>query len=382
MQNFTFYNPTKIIFGRDTISKIGKESYKYGKKALLVYGKGSIKNNGVYQQITESLNKSGIKWIEHSGVKPNPVLSHTLEGIKKARENNCDLIIAAGGGSVIDESKAIAAGIFYEGDIWDFFIGKARIQKSLPLITVLTIPATGSEMNNGFVITNEKTQEKFSAGSPFSFPKVSILDPKTTFTLPKEQTAYGACDAIVHLLEGFLTTQDNECEITDNLVFAIFRSIKNSTERILKEPQDYNARASMMWSATLALNGLQSLGYQKVEWPNHAIEHSLSAIYDIPHGLGLAIILPAYMRFIAKNGNNERINKLGKEIFSTNTIDKSIEAFEKWLSSIGLKTKLSEINIKENELNRIAKNSMGMIKLWGMNLSEKDVIEILKFALN
>lgn len=380
MNNFTFFNPTKIIFGKNKVGEIGYYASKYGKKALLVYGRNSIKTNGVYDTVIESLKKNNIEWIEHPGVKPNPILSHTIEGIKKARENKCEFVIAVGGGSVIDESKAIAAGFFYNGDVWDFFVNKAKIENALPVLTVLTIPATGSEMNSGFVITNEKTQQKYSAHSPFSFPKVSILDPQTTYTLPLEQSAYGASDAIAHLLEGYLTTNDFDCEITDNIVFAVFKSIKNSTERILKDPKDYNARASMMWSATLALNGLQSLGYKNVQWPNHAIEHSLSAIYDIPHGLGLAIIVPAYMKFMLKKGKTERIEKLGKEIFSVKDAKTACEEFEKWLKNIGLKTKLSEINIPEKDIPSITQNAMGMIKIWQMTYTEKDVMEILELA--
>jgi hypothetical protein len=379
MENFVFSNPVKIIFGKGAISKIGKESQKFGKKALLVYGKNSIKNNGVYDTIIESFKKNSIEWIEHPGVKPNPILSHTREGIEKARANNCELIVAAGGGSVIDESKAIAAGVNYKQDVWDFFIGKAQITESLPLLTVLTIPATGSEMNSGFVITNEETKQKYSAGSFFSFPKTSILDPQTTFTLPKEQTAYGASDAVAHLLEGYLTTKDQDCEITDNYVFSIFKTVKNSTERILSNPNDYNARASMMWAATLALNGMQSLGYKKVQWPNHAIEHSLSAIYDMPHGLGLAIILPAYMKY-SKNKIGERINKLGKEVFLANSEDEAIVRYENWLRNIGLKTKLSENSIFNKDFENIAENAMGLIKMWGMEINKKDVMAILKLA--
>lgn len=379
MENFVFSNPVKIIFGRDTISRIGKEASRYGRKALLVYGKNSIKNNGVYAKITESLSKNSIEWIEHSGVKPNPVISHVREGIKKARENSCDIIIAAGGGSVIDESKAIAAGLKYQGDVWDFFIGKAQINSALPLLTVLTIPATGSEMNSGFVVTNEETAQKYSSGSPFSFPKVSILDPETTFTLPKEQAAYGASDAAAHLLEGYLTTSDADSEITDNYVFAVFKTIIRSTERIMSNPLDYSARASMMWSAALALNGQQALGYKKISFPNHAIEHSLSAIYDIPHGLGLAIVIPAYMKN-SKDKIKERLEKLGREVFGVKTAEDAVKSYEKWLSSLGLNTRLSQNGISENDIEKLADNAMGLIKMWGMGLSKKEVMDILKLA--
>jgi len=380
MENFIFSNPVKIIFGKDTISRIGKESARYGKKALFVYGKNSLKKSGFYDKIIESLSKNSIECVEHPGVKPNPVISHVREGIKKAKENKCDFIIAAGGGSAIDESKAIATGYFYEGDVWDFFINKAKIDKALPLITILTIPATGSEMNSGFVITNEETAQKYSAHSPFSFPKVSILDPETTLTLPKEQSAYGASDAATHLLEGYLTTQNQDCEITDNYVFAVLKTIISSTERIMKDPQDYSARASMMWAASLALNGIQSLGYKKVQWPNHAIEHSLSALYDIPHGLGLAIILPAYMRHNIQR-ISQRIEKLGREIFKVKTAKETVREYEKWLTEkLQLKIRLSENGIPTSEFEKISQNAIELIRMWGMGLSKKEILDILKLA--
>ena len=200
MQNFIFHNPVRIIFGKGTIAKLGGEAAKAGKKALLVYGGGSIKKNGVYDAVTASLAESGVTVVEHPGVKPNPVLAHARDGVKKARENGCDMVIAAGGGSVIDEAKAIAAGAKYDGDIWDFFSGRARIKDALPIFTVLTLPATGSEMNQGCVITNEAAKQKFSAASPKLFPRVSILDPGTTMTLPASQVANGGVDALAHII--------------------------------------------------------------------------------------------------------------------------------------------------------------------------------------
>ncbi|MEW5951276.1 MAG: iron-containing alcohol dehydrogenase [Elusimicrobia bacterium] len=380
MENFAYSNPVKILFGKSMINRIGKEASSFGKKALLVYGKSSIKSNGVYDQIVKSLQKASIEFEEHPGVKPNPIISHAREGVKKARETGCDLIIAAGGGSVIDEAKAIAAGIHYQGDLWDFFIGKAKINSALPLITVLTIPATGSEMNSGFVVTNEETKQKYSAGSFYSFPKVSILDPETGYSLPKEQTAYGASDAVAHLLEGYLTTCDEDSEITDNYVFAVFKTIISSCERIFKDPKDYNARASMMWAATLALNGQQALGYKNISFPNHAIEHSLSALYDMPHGLGLAIIIPAYMKHnISKI--SKRLAKLGGNVFKVSKDTETIKAYENWLrKDLNLKTKLSENSIPREDFSKIADNADGLIKLWGMGISKKETESILEKA--
>ncbi|HOL62656.1 MAG TPA: iron-containing alcohol dehydrogenase, partial [Elusimicrobiales bacterium] len=314
MENFIYSNPTKIIFGKNTVSRIGKEALKFGKKALIVYGKGSIKKNGVYDTVTDSLRKNGVDFAEHSGVKPNPVLSHVKEGIELFKKEKCDMIIAVGGGSVIDESKAVSCGVFYEGDVWDFFIEKAEIQKAVPILVVLTLPATGSEANSGAVVTNEKTLQKYSIHSYHLFPKVSILDPSTTFSLPIEQTAYGAVDAILHVSEGFFTTKDTDCVITDNYIYGVIKTLINSTERIMKDPKDYNARASFMWSATLALNGQQALGYKGIEFVNHVIEHSLSAIYDIPHGLGLGVVFPGFLKYLISKGEYERILEFGENI--------------------------------------------------------------------
>ena len=380
MQNFTFYNPVKIIFGKGSIPKLGGEAARAGRKALLIYGGGSIKNNGVHEAVTDSLVKNGITVVEHAGVKPNPVLTHAREGVKKAKENGCDIMIAAGGGSVIDEAKAIAAGARYDGDLWDFFSGRAAIKDALPVFTVLTIPATGSEMNQGCVITNEVTKQKFSTVSPKIFPKVSILDPETTLTLPAIQVANGGVDALAHLIEGYFTTRDADVTITDELVHAIARSVIAGTDRIRANPGDYDARASMMWSATLALNGLQSLGYGGTSFANHAIEHSLSALYDIAHGAGLAIIIPAWFKYHLKTDGPGRLEKFGSAVFGVKTAEETITAFEKWFGKIGEPTRLSEAKIPAADIPEIAENAMGLIKRWGMSYDLKTVEEILKKA--
>lgn len=388
MDAFVFQNPTKIIFGKNTVSKIGKEVSFYGKKALFVYGMGSIKKNGVYDKIIESFNKNNIVFVEHSGVKPNPVLSHVKDGIEKFKKEKCDVIVACGGGSVIDESKAIAAGVKYDGDVWDFFVGKAKILDAIPLCCVLTLPATGSEANSGCVVTNEKTFQKYSAHSRFLFPKVSILDPSTTISLPTQQISYGCVDAMLHVLEGYFTTTDKDCIVTDNYVYAIVRSLMQSSRRILLDPSDYNARASMMWSCTLALNGMEDLGYKNVEFVNHVIEHSLSAFYDIPHGLGLAIVFIAFLKRLYNKKIYDRLANFGKEIFNIHSkIDediakKTILSIEEFFrNELNLKTKLSENRIPKSDFKKIALNAMDLGRLWGWSYSEDDVIEILQLAL-
>ncbi len=388
MEGFVFHNPTRIIFGKNTILRIGREISLYGSRALFVYGKGSIKKNGVYDKVVESLRKNGVDFVEHGGVKPNPVLEHVNEGIKKFKDKKCDVILACGGGSVIDESKAIAAGVRYDGDVWDFFVRKAQIKDAVSVCVVLTIPATGSEANGGCVITNEKTLQKYSAHSKYIFPKLSILDPLTTLSLPLEQTAYGCVDAMLHLLEGYFTTKDSDCVITDNYVYAVVKSIMSSTQRIIINPLDYNARASMMWSATLALNGMEDCGYKGVEFVNHVIEHSLSAIYDIPHGLGLAIVFPAFLKFLYRRSKYDRIAEFGRQVLliqqSNNQIaaNITIDRVESFFRTIlKLKTRLSENSIYKKDFKKIIENACELGGLWGWSYSKDDVEEILELAL-
>lgn len=381
MQNFVFNNPVKIIFGRGSVAKLAPEAAKAGKKALLVYGGGSIKKNGVYETLINTLKESGVAVVEHPGVKPNPVLSHVREGIARARAEKCDLVIAAGGGSVIDESKTIAAGVPYAGDVWDFFCGKAGVGAALPLFTALTIPATGSEMNNGCVITNEETHQKYSAGGYAMFPRVSALDPETTFTLPKEQAAYGAVDAFAHLIEAYFTTTDSDNTVTDELVHAVARSVKASTERIMKDPRDYDARASMMWSATLALNGLGSCGYGNFNFINHAIEHSLSAFYDIPHGAGLSIVMPAWFKYHLHKSGPARLEKFGRAVFAKNSADTAIRAMEAWFRSLGAPVRLKEAGIPAADIPRIADNAEALMKMWGIKgYTRREIEHILSDA--
>jgi len=380
MRNFVFANPTKIIFGRDSIPRLGPEAARAGKKALFVYGGGSIKRNGVYAAVTGALKKNGVGFAEHPGVKPNPVLSHVREGMKKALEAGCDIVVAAGGGSVIDEAKAIAAGLRYGGDTWDLFCGKAGVKDALPLFAALTLPATGSEMNSGCVVTNEATKQKFSAQGPALFPRASALDPETTMTLPREQTAYGAVDSLAHIIEGYFTAKDPDAEVTDELVHALARAIISSTRRILKDPSDYNARASMMWSATLALNGLPTCGYGGTTFINHAIEHSLSALYDIAHGAGLAIVMPAWFRHHLETDGPARLERFGRAVFGTAKAEACVNAFEDFFREAGAPVRLSEAKIPASDIPGIAENAMMLIRMWGMRHEQPEIEKILRLA--
>ncbi|MGC9256885.1 iron-containing alcohol dehydrogenase [Desulfurella sp.] len=379
MKGFIFYNPTQIVFGENQTKKIGK--YIKVKKCLLLYGGGSIKKNGIYDKVVESLNKYNVSFVEKSGIKPNPVLSFVYEAIEFAKKEQVEAILAVGGGSVIDSAKAIAAGFYYDGDVWDFFIDKAQIKQALPIYTVLTLAATASEMNSGAVITNEKTKQKFNIRGDCLFPKISILDPTNTYTVPKDQVANGSVDAIVHLLEGYFTKKYPNTPIQDGFVETLVKTIISSTKEILKEPANYDARANFMWSATLALNGLTTAGIGEYAFPNHMIGHSLSALFDIAHGSTLSIVFPAWLKYNT-NTLNERLIHFGKEVFGVSGATKAIELLENYFASIGAPTKLKEVSISQSQIGEIAENATSLAKKWGLTEYTKEKIEgILRLAL-
>lgn len=386
MENFVFHNETKLIFGKGTIGRIGEEIKSAGfKKVLMLCGGGSIKKNGVYGQVVASLKKNGVEWVEVWGVKPNPVLSKVHEAIEVARKEKIEAILGVGGGSVIDSSKAVAAGVLYEGDIWDAFIGKYKVQKALPVFAVLTISATGTEMNGNAVVTNEKTLEKFAVSSKALHPKVSIIDPSVQASLPREQTVYGAVDAIAHILEYYFDGSDSlaQNELSEGLI----RTIVTCTERLLEDPNDYESRANFAWSATLALNGLTAAGRRGGDWACHRIEHSLSAIYDIAHGAGLAIVFPAWMRYVWRE-KPEQFVRFSRKIFSIEgdgerVVLKGIEAFKGWLKKVGAPVSLKDVNIPAQDLDKIVDNVFRRDEPFGnlKKLGRSDVRKILEIAL-
>ncbi len=385
MQNFTFQNPTQIIFGQHTIPQIGEETLKYGHKALLVTGRSSIKTSGVYDIVVTSLRDAGVEIVEYSGVQSNPVLSHVKEGVTVAQCEQVDVIVAAGGGSVLDESKAIAAGVKNDGELWDYFLGTKTVQDALPLLTVLTLAATGSEMNCGGVVTNEETKQKFNIVSPFLFPKVSILDPTTTFSVPKDYTAYGAIDAISHIIEGYFTCSDPWLPIQDRYVEGLIKSIIESTEKVMKNPEDYQGRATLMWAATLALNGLPVAGIGPYGFPNHAIEHSLSALYDIAHGAGLSIVIPGWMTYASRKNPTkfaqfaQRVFHIVTEDSPEKTAEKGINALRSWFQQLDSPVTLAEGNIPADDIDMIAANATMLAKKWGLtdDYAKEDIAEVL-----
>ena len=385
MQNFVFDNPTRIIFGKGMISRIGNEVRRFGSNVLFVYGQESIKRHGIYDQVISSLNDEGLTIVEFPGVKSNPVLSHALKGIELARSEDIDVILAVGGGSVIDTAKTIAVGVTADpdDDIWEFFTFRKKIRNALPVLTVVTVSASASEMNPVAVMTKEDGAQKFSIRSPFIQPKTSVLDPTALFSLSVEYSAYSAVDIITHMLEGYFNNTEPDSPLQDRLVEGIMKTVMESTEIILADPENYNARANIMWSATLAFNGLTTAGMGLVGLPAHMIEHSLSALYDVAHGAGLSITLPGWMKYAVQK-NPAKFARLGREIFALKETDNMTAAVEgigqlqRWFSSIGSPTSLQEANISEGDIDLIADNAAILARIWGLKDYTKEVIsEIL-----
>ncbi|WP_448375101.1 iron-containing alcohol dehydrogenase [Fervidobacterium sp.] len=355
MENFVFHNPTKLVFGKGMVEKIGEYLKKDGiKKVLLLYGSGSIKKNGVYEKVLRSLIENGIEKVEVSGVRPNPVLSKVHEAISVAREHHVEAILAVGGGSVVDSAKAVAAGFYYEGDIWDAFIGKYNVKKALPLYVILTMSATGTEMNGNGVVTNDKTQEKFYFSSKHVYPVVSIVDPTTQYSLPANQVVYGAIDAISHVMEYYFDVARSD--LIDRIDEGIIKTLIETTEIILKEPEDYEARANFCLATTLALNGLTGLGTTGGDWSSHELEHAISALNpEVAHGAGLAVVFPAWMVYV-KNKISDKLVSFGKNILGMNgevSPEEVIRNLKSWYKKIGAPITLKELGFEKSDIDKL-----------------------------
>ncbi|WP_226037489.1 iron-containing alcohol dehydrogenase [Aquibacillus saliphilus] len=386
MQDFVFDNHTKIIFGKDQEQVVGQESISYGKKLLLHYGGGSIKNSGLYDRVVESLHEQGVEIFELGGVKPNPRVSLVREGVELCKKNNIDFILAVGGGSVIDSAKAIAAGCKYDGDVWDFFTGKAVVTDSLPLGVVLTIPAAGSESSTGSVITNEEGSYKRATGHISLRPRFAILNPVLSYTLPAYQTACGITDMISHILERYFTN-DRNVELTDRLCEATLRTIINNADTVIQDPTNYDARAEIMWSGTIAHNDLLNTG-RIGDWGSHDIEHEISGIYDIAHGAGLAIVFPAWMKYVYKQDVNRFVqfaNRVWDVEIDLNNLEKTalagIKKTEQFFKSIGMPVKLEEVNIDDKHFDEMASKGTERGPVGNfVKLYEDDVRQIFNLA--
>jgi len=381
MNDFTYHNPTKIEFGKAKENNIG-QYIKEAKitKVLLVYGEGSIKKIGLYERVINSLEKEGILYEELSGVVSNPLLSRVHDGIKVAKDNNIEAVLGVGGGSVVDSAKAIAAGAVYDGDVWDFFIHKAQISKALPVFTVMTLSAAASEMNGNSVIMKDETKQKYSIASVLVNPRLSVVNPELMATVSPAYLAYSAVDVIAHCIEVYFTATDHP-NFNSRIVESIIKSVMETTEILLENPDDYDARAEFAWVAIQGLNGLTPAGTEGGNFPNHMIEHSLSALYNVAHGAGLAVVIPAWMKW-HKNQNIKQYERFAKEIFNEKSADKGIELLEAWFAKIGAPVSLEDAKIPRDGIQELATNANGTANVWGMGevYSVDTIVEILEKA--
>ncbi|MDC7225711.1 MAG: iron-containing alcohol dehydrogenase [Spirochaetales bacterium] len=389
MNNFEFRNPVQIVFGKKTEERAGELAAQYGaKKVLLHYGGGSIKKSGLYDRIVKSLESSGIVWAELPGVKPNPRLSLVREGVTLCREENIDLILAVGGGSVIDSAKAIGIGVKYDGDVWDFYTGKAEPQESLPTAVVLTIPAAGSESSQGSVITNEDGGLKRPVNAACMFPAFSICNPELAFTLPVHQIAAGTADIFAHMHERYFTNIKH-VDLTDRLIEAGMRNIIHHAPRLLDASEDYDTWAEVMWTGTVAHNNILDTG-RLGDWASHDIEHELSGMFDIAHGAGLAIIIPAWMKFVYKH-DVERFAQFAERVFFVErdyadpekTVLEGIYRLEQHFKRMGMAVRLSEVGITADSFEEMAdRATSGDTATLGnfVKLDKESIIRILKLA--
>lgn len=388
MQNFIYQNGTKIIFGKGTEQTVGIELKPYTQKVLLHYGGGSIKSTGLYEKVTTALLDANIEFIELSGVQPNPRVSLVREGIKLCREEGINFILAVGGGSVIDSAKAIAAGVNYAGDVWNLFIDSPINHPCLPLATILTIPAAGSETSSSAVITNEANGLKRSTEHPTLRPVFSILNPELTFTLPTYQTACGIADMLAHVLERYFTNETH-VDVTDRLCEATMKAIIDNGLRVMKEPNNYDIRAEIMLAGMVAHNGSLDVG-RCGDWASHDLEHELSGMYDIAHGAGLAIIFPAWMKYVYKH-DVHRFAQFGNRVFNLEinlnnpeeTALLAIEKLEEFFKSLDLPITFSDANLPGDHIQELAKNLVCDCDHVGnfVHIREIDALEIYKLAL-
>jgi alcohol dehydrogenase YqhD (iron-dependent ADH family) len=387
MNTFTFHNPTKLIFGKNTLSSLSKEVEQYGRNVLLVYGGGSIKRTGLYDEVMTELSKINAVVTELSGVQPNPRLSTVHEGVDLCRKHNIDLVLAVGGGSVIDCAKAIAVGAKYDGDMWDFAERKAVAQGGLPLGTVLTIAATGSEMNAGSVITNEKTEEKLGWGSYYAFPAFSILDATYTATLPKNQTVYGMVDIMSHVFETYFHPDTNTL-LQDEFCEGLLRTVIETAPKLINDLESYDHRETILLAGTMALNGVLSMGVRG-DWATHNIEHAVSAVYDIPHGGGLAILFPHWMKYNMHH-DLARFKRLAVKVFNVDPTGKSdeqvaeegIAALRTFWDTIGAPSRLADYDIDDSKLELMADKAVRFGSFGNFaKLEKEDVMEIYRRAL-
>lgn len=384
MKNFEFCVPTDVLFGRDQEKQLPQKLAGFGKKILMTYGGGSIKRNGLYDKLMQTLKDFEV--FELGGVEPNPRISTVNKGVAICKREGIDMILAVGGGSTIDCSKAIAAGAYYDGDAWDLVTGEAPITDALPIAVVLTIAATGSEMDCAAVLSNAETEEKLLMGHPLLLPRVSVLNPENTFTVPAYQTAAGSADMMSHILESYFDQE--EAFVPDAISEGLLRAVIKYTPVALAEPDNYEARAQLMWTSSLALNGLVTTG-KNFMWSCHYIEHELSAHYDITHGAGLAMLTPQWMRYVLSEATVDKFYTYAVNVWNVApgedkfaVANAGIDATEAFFRSIGLPMSLAEFNIDDSRFAEMAAKAVEVGNLYEayVPLKEEDVVEILKMC--
>lgn len=369
MNDFTFYSPTRIVFGRGTIDRVGEELARIGSnRALIVYGGGSVVRAGTLDRVKASLDTAGIAHVELGGARPNPEVGLVRSGIELARAESVDVVLPVGGGSTIDTAKAIALGARYDGDVWDFFSKRATPSARIPVVAVPTIPASGSEASNSAVISNDAEHLKCGLNTDLNRPVLAIMDPELTFTLPPYQTAAGVTDMIAHVMERFFSGQP-AAPVTDNIACGIIHAIMDAAPRVFDDPRDYDARANLMWAGTLAHNGLAGCGTnvpggRDGDWSCHGLEHELSALDTaIAHGAGLAVVFPAWMRFVWPE-HPERFLTFAQEVFDIEAIDDTEEAvrdavaatideLQEFFVSLGMPRTLGELGVTEGDIDQL-----------------------------
>lgn len=386
MENFKFNAYTEMLFGKGQIEKLPEVLSRYGKNVLLAYGGGSIKKNGIYDSIQSLLKDFNL--VELSGIEPNPRIETVRRGVKLCRENNIDVVLAVGGGSTIDCSKVVAAAYYYDGDAWDLVTTPSKIDKVLPIVTVLTMAATGSEMNKNAVISKMDTKEKLGTASWNMIPKTSILDPEYLYTLPPIQTAAGCADIMSHVFEGYFN-RTKDAFVQDKFAEGLLETCIKYCPIALKEPTNYEARANIMWASSMALNGLCGSG-KNGAWTCHPIEHELSAYYDITHGVGLAIVTPRWMRYILSEATLDKFVEYAINVWHLeNKEDKfalaneAIDATENFFKACGIPMTLTEVGIDKNYFNEMSKAAVehGGLQFAYVPLNEEDVYKILEMCL-
>ncbi len=386
MENFRFSMPTEIIFGKGVERQVGQEMKRIAARVLLHYGSGSIKRNGLYDTVIKSLKSAGVDFIELGGVKPNPRLSLVQEGIRLCREQKLDAILAVGGGSVIDSAKAIGVGVPYKGNVWDFYTAKATPTETIPVGVVLTIPAAGSEASKSSVITNEDGDLKYALNIDLIKPRFAFMNPELTYSLPPVQTAAGVADIMSHIIERYFTNVDH-VDLTDRLCEATLQTVIHNAPIALAEPSNYNARAEIMWASTIAHNDLLSTG-RVGDWATHMIEHELSALYDVTHGAGLAVVFPAWMKLTMKH-DLARFVQFAVRVWGVEedfteperTAQEGIARLAAFWKSIGLPGSLAELGIPNDRLEEMASRAVarGAVGQF-VSIKKKEAFEILKAA--